>query len=218
MRRVGHAIRTAPATSAYVCVLAVTTLVLQTSSPRIANRLLLAQSTNLHHLARDPIRVLVGSAFWLTGGWQLLEWAALFALVLAPVERRLGSGRTTLVFAAGHVGATLLTAAGLWVALRFDAVVRCIVNARDVGASYGFIAVAALMTVLLDRRLRVVYASGIAAYIVWSLVSTHTFTDVGHLLAALLGLACLPLARRAREASAPIGVPLLRRTLRPETA
>jgi len=216
MRRVVRAIRTAPATSGYVLALAATTLVLQTSSPRMAKRLLLAHSTNLRHLATDPIRVLIGSAFWLTASWQLVAWAVLFAVVLAPVERRIGSGRTTLVFAAGHIGATLLTALGLWIALQLDAVEHSVVNAPDVGASYGFFAVAALMTVLLDRRLRVVYASGIALFVLGSLALTHTFTDVGHLLSVLLGVACLPLARRARGVATPIGEQLLRLTPRPE--
>lgn len=203
-------IRTAPVTSAYLLVLVVTTWVLQTSSSRIANRLLLEQSTNLHHLARDPIRVLVGSAFWLSAGWQLLLWAPLFALVLAQVERRLGSGRTTLVFTAGHVGATLLTAAGLWVALRVDLVEKSVINARDVGPSYGFFAVAALMTAFVDRRLRTAYAAGLVVLVVAWLTASQSFTDVGHLLATGLGFACLPVAGRARAAARPVGASLLK--------
>ncbi|HEY5057930.1 MAG TPA: rhomboid-like protein [Gaiellaceae bacterium] len=202
-------IRTAPLTSAYLLVLVVTTWVLQTSSPRIANRLLLEQSTNLHHLAHDPIRVLVGSAFWLGAGWELLLWAPLFALVLAPVERRLGSGRTTLVFAAGHIGATLFTAAGLWVALHVDVVEKSVINARDVGPSYGFFAVAALMTAFVDPRLRRPYAAGLVVLVVALLAVSQSFTDAGHLLATGLGFACLPLAGRARATMRPVGASLL---------
>lgn len=201
--------RTAPVTSAYLLVLVVTTWVLQTSSSRIANRLLLEQSTNLHHLARDPIRVLVGSAFWLSAGWQLLLWAPLFVLVLAQVERRLGSGRATLVFAAGHVGATLLTAAGLWIALRVDLVEQNVINARDVGPSYGFFAVAALMTAFVDRRVRRAYAVGLVALLVAWLAASRSFTDVGHLLALGIGFACLPLAGRVGTAMRPVGASLL---------
>jgi Rhomboid-like protein len=203
-------VRTAPLTAAYLLVLVVTTWVLQTSSQRIANRLLLEQSTNLHHLARDPVRVLVGSAFWLSAGWQLLAWAPLFAVVLAPVERRLGSGRTTLVFAAGHIGATLLTAAGLWIALRVDIVEKSVVNARDVGPSYGFLAVAALMTAFVDPRLRKPYAAGLVAVVVSLVAVSHSFTDVGHLLATAIGFACLPVARRARADLPPVGASLLK--------
>jgi hypothetical protein len=203
-------IRTAPVTAAYLLVLFVTTWVLQTTTARISNRLLLEQSTNLHHLAHDPIRVLIGSAFWLSTGWELIVWAALFPFVLAPVERRLGSGRATLVFAAGHIGATLLTAAGLWVALKIDVVERSVVNAKDVGPSYGFFAVAALMTGLVDRRLRTPYAVGLVVLLVATLAVSQSFTDVGHVLALAIGFACLPLARRTRGSWGPVGERLVR--------
>ena len=202
--------RTAPVTSAYLLVLVVTTWVLQTTSARISNRLLLEQSTNLQHLAHDPIRVLIGSALWLSTGWELLVWAALFPFVLAPVERRLGSGRTTLVFAAGHVGATLLTAAGLWVALRVDLVERSVVNARDVGPSYGFFAVAALMTAFVDRRLRTFYVAGLVILLVVTLAVSQTFTDVGHLLALLIGFACLSLTKGMQSPLSPVGEQVLK--------
>jgi hypothetical protein len=204
------AIRTAPVTSAYLLVLVVTTWVLQTTSARISNRLLLEQSTNLHHLAHDPIRVLIGSAMWLSTGWELLVWAALFPFVLAPVERRLGSGRTTLVFAAGHLGATLLTAAGLWVALRIDLVEKSVINARDVGPSYGFFAVAALMTAFVERRLRTFYVAGLVILLVVTLAVSQSFTDVGHLLALLIGFACLPLTRGTQSPCSPVGERLLK--------
>jgi len=204
-----NAIRTAPVTSAYLLVLFVTTWVLQTTTARISNRLLLEQSTNLHHLGDDPIRVLIGSAFWLSTGWELIVWAAVFPFVLAPVERRLGSGRATLVFAAGHVGATLLTAAGLWIALRIDVVERSVVDAKDVGPSYGFFAVAALMTGLVDPRLRKPWAAGLTVLLVGTLAVSQSFTDVGHLLALAIGFACLPLARKTHGVWGPVGERLL---------
>jgi hypothetical protein len=106
-------VRSAPATYTYLAILFVTTWVLASASVRLADRLLLAESTNLHHLARDPLRVLIGSAFWLSGTRDLAIAACVFTVVLAPLERRIGAWRTAGVFAIGHVGATLLTAAGL---------------------------------------------------------------------------------------------------------
>ena len=73
--------------------LLITAWVLQTSSAQVAERLVLERSTNLHHLARDPVRVLVASAFWVDSAWQMLPWAALFTIVLAPAERWLGTLR-----------------------------------------------------------------------------------------------------------------------------
>ena len=213
--RVIAGIRTAPATFGYLGILVVTSWVLATASGRLADRLLLDQSTNLHQLGRDPIRVLISSAFWVSGTGSLVLWAVLLALVLAPVERRVGSWRMTLVFAIGHLGATLLTAAGLSVALRLDAVERSVVNAQDVGASYGFLAVAGVLTYLLEERLRRPYALGLLAGMAGGAALFHTFTDFGHLLALLLGLACYPLVR-GRARLPLISVPLRRRRAEPD--
>lgn len=188
-------VRSAPATYGYLAILVVTSWVLASASGRLGDRLLLEQSTNLHQLARDPVRVLISSAFWLSGSGGLLVWAALLTLVLAPVERRLGSWRLGLVFAIGHTGATLLTAAGLWTVLRFDAIERSVVNARDVGASYGLLAVAAALTYCLAPRLRLGYAALLLGSAGAFAAISHTFTDFGHLLSVLLGFACYRLAR-----------------------
>ena len=200
-------VRSAPATFGYIAVLFVTSWVLSTASGRLADRLLLAASTNLHHLARDPVRVLMSSAFWLPSANSLVIWAVLLAAVLAPVERRIGSWRMGVVFAIGHVGATLLTAAGLWTALRLDGVDRSVVTARDVGASYGFLAVAGAMTYLVAPRLRLPYAA--LALVGVSVVAglSHTFTDFGHLVALVLGFGCYRLVRG--RSTRPIDVPVL---------
>ncbi len=199
--------RSAPVTLGYLLLLAATTSLLSVTSRHFDNRLVLDLSTNLHQLARVPVRVLVASAFWL-GGWsQLATWAVLLAAVLAPVERRLGSGRTVVVFAAGHVGATLLVAAGLWIGLQLDLIDPTVASARDVGVSYGFFAVAALVTYLLGPRLRLVYAGALGGYVVLLAATSGTFTDYGHLLAVAIGFACYPLARRP-AASDPGGLRL----------
>jgi hypothetical protein len=191
-------VRAAPGTCVYLFILLITTWVLQTSSSGIARQLLLERSTNLHQLARDPVRVLFASAFWVESGGELFVWAVLFTLVVAPVEQRLGTGRTAAVFAAGHVGATLLTAAGLWAALRLDLVESSVVNARDVGASYGFFAVAAVLAYLLASRWRLPWAAVLAAFVGLSLAFGPSFTDFGHVLALAIGFACYPLARASR--------------------
>jgi hypothetical protein len=200
-------VRSAPATYSYLAILFVTSWVLASATARLADRLLLAESTNLYHLGRDPIRVLIGSAFWLSSGRELLVTVCLFTLVLAPVERRIGASRTAGVFAIGHVGATLLTAAGLWAALRFDAVERSVVHARDVGASYGFFAAAAALTYLVKPSLRRPYATLLLGYLALMVVFSGTFTDYGHLVACLLGFACYRLVSHAprRAIVEPVG-------------
>ena len=186
-------VRRAPATYAYLLILLVTTWVLATSSSSVARQLLLERSTNLHELARDPVRVLVASAFFVTSAPAWLAWVVLFTAVAAPVEHRIGSGRTITVFALGHVGATLLTAVGLWLALKGDLVESSVVHAIDVGASYGFVALAGVATHLLPRRLRLLCLGPALLGLVGALLLVPSFTDFGHLAAFLIGLACRPL-------------------------
>jgi hypothetical protein len=197
-------VRSAPATFTYVFVLLITTWVLQTSSSAIADRLLLERSTNLHHLAHDPVRVLFASAFWLPSGAEFLLWLPLLSVGVAPFERRMGSGRTIAVFAIGHVLATLLTAGGLWLALRIDLVEKSVATAKDVGASYGFLAVVACLTYLVDRRLRSWCAAALIAFACALVAIAPTFTNFGHLLAVAIGFACYPLVRK-RAAGTPLG-------------
>ncbi|APE33826.1 hypothetical protein BOX37_07420 [Nocardia mangyaensis] len=48
--------------------LAVTTVIIARLPPEEARVWLGHRSTNLHHLGEDPLRVLIGSAFWTDGG------------------------------------------------------------------------------------------------------------------------------------------------------
>jgi hypothetical protein len=208
-------LRSAPVTCAYLFVLVVTTWVLATSSNRVANRLLLERSTNLHQLGRDPVRVLVASAFWLPSTWQLALWAAAMLVVIAPLERRIGAGRTVAVLVAGHVGATLLTAAGLWLAVRSDAVEHSVVDAKDVGASYAVLAAAAALAYVLDRPLRVPYGAALVALGVGVVSVSPDFTNFGHLLSILVGLGCYPVVAGAVPGLPPIRLPERPRRRRP---
>ena len=197
----------APATAAYLIVLVTTTAVLSTASAHTDNQLLLDVSTNLHQLAHVPLRVLFASAFWTSGWWDLALWAATFAAIVVPAERRLGWRRTTIAFAAGHVGATLIVAAGLWIGIQLGVANPADVLAQDVGVSYGFFAVVALAAYLLPSRYRILYLAITVSYLLAAAAFSHTFTDFGHLTAVAIGLASYPLVR-ARPAPVPVG-PLL---------
>jgi hypothetical protein len=188
-------LRAAPLTAGYLVVLTATTALISLASTDRDDRLLLAFSTNLHQLAHVPLRVIVGSAFWTAGWGELASWLVLFTVVVAPVERWLGWRRTLLVFAAGHVGATLIVAAGLTIAVHTGATDPSVAFTRDVGVSYGFFAVAALAGYLLPPPARVCYVATVLAYVVLAASISHDFTDFGHLTAAVIGLACYPLAR-----------------------
>ncbi|MGA9762882.1 MAG: rhomboid-like protein [Gaiellaceae bacterium] len=207
MRRAVDYIRSAPFTYVFLFILVITTWVYQTSRPSVARSLLLERSTNLHQLGQDPIRVLVASAFWLSSSVEIGVWLVLFSLVLAPVERWIGSARTALVFAAGHVGATLLTAAGLWLAIRYEVVGSYIEHAIDVGVSYGFFAVAALLAFRLTGRLRALYLAVVIGYLIIAASVAYDFTDFGHLAAFAIGLSLVPLVTRGRARPEPAKLP-----------
>ncbi len=193
-------LRSAPGTYVYLFVLLITSWVLQTSSSKIANMLLLERSTNLHHLERDPVRVLFSSAFWVGGLGTWLMWLILFSAFVAPVEQWIGTARTALIFFVGHVGATLITATGLWIALHSDLVESSTVNTRDVGASYGFAAVAAVLAYRFRRVLRLAYTLVLLGVAGGAIAVNHDFTNWGHLIALIFGFACYPITSWHRQA------------------
>lgn len=195
-----------PATFVYLFVIGVTTWTLRGAPPRLVDELLLAQSTNVHNMLRDPLQVLVASAFWLDSPHVDLQLVLRFVVVMAPTERWLGTWRTVVVFAAGHVGATLITFAGLHYGIGHHLVDRSVSRVTDVGVSYGFFAVAAVTTLRLPPRWRLLYAVGLVAYVLAGLWTARTFTDWGHVFALLIGFACAPLARsRPVRPLAPVG-------------
>jgi membrane associated rhomboid family serine protease len=200
-RRTVRYVRSAPFTYVFLFVLLITTWVFQTSSPSTARNLLLERSTNLHQLGHDPMRVLVASAFWLSGTVELLVWLILFTLVLAPVERWIGSARTAFVFAFGHIGATLLTAAGLWLAIDYEITSRHVTHAVDVGVSYGFFAVAAVLAFRFSGRRLALYLAVLIGYLGIAAAVAQGFTDFGHLTALALGFLVAPLVTLGRARS-----------------
>lgn len=187
-------IRSSPATFIYLMILMITTLVMVTSSKQVVSLLLQEHSTNLNQLFANPLRVVILSAFW-APNYEFLEWAVLFALVLAPAERWLGTKRWAVVFITGHVVATLGVAWGLWLAIRHGYASRHLENAIDVGVSYGFASVAAIFSYRLPRRWGWWWAGALVMIAVGALFVGRSFTDAGHLVAVFIGFACYPWTR-----------------------
>jgi uncharacterized membrane protein (UPF0136 family) len=193
-------LRRSPATFTYLGVLTITTWVLLGTSDRVTNLLLQEQGTSLHQLRIDPVKVLIRSAFW-APGYAFLPWVLLFTLVLAPAEYWLGTRRWLIVFATGHICATIGAAIALWFGIRYGWAARSLQRTVDVGVSYGFAAVAAIFTFRLPSRWRWPWALtllgiGIGALFIW-----QSFDDVGHLLAIAIGFALYPLTKGASPRS-----------------
>jgi len=174
----------------------VTTLVLRGVDAPTTTRILRHQSTNLFQMSRDAPRVLVLSAFLLDNGRLLVETIQ-FSLVLAPVERWIGTYRWLATFAAGHVGATLATTVGIWLQVRQGAG-QGLVYPVDVGASYGVAAAAGVLAYRLRGRWRWLWLAFLAVYFGAPVVMSGTFTDWGHLVACGIGLTIGPLVRPDR--------------------
>jgi hypothetical protein len=100
-------VRRCPLTAAYLLVLVVVAVVLALLPAQVADQVVYNASTNLQGLRNRPLLVLVASAFVLLGGLAGLFWLPLVAAAMGAVERWLGKLAAVLVFALGHVGATL---------------------------------------------------------------------------------------------------------------
>ncbi|MFE9817929.1 rhomboid-like protein [Streptomyces sp. NPDC005773] len=198
IRSAGSWVRSAPGTYIWLTVLFVTTVIVHQMSPAFEEDFLRQRSTNIHELSRNPVRVLISSAFWIDGGtW--LPYAALYTVFHAPAERRLGTLRWLTVAATAHVLATLVSEGVLAWAIQHGHAPETAVNTLDVGVSYALAGIVAVLTYYVARPWRYVYLFAVLVIYGAPLVTGATFTDVGHFTAALIGLACYPLTRTAHK-------------------
>jgi hypothetical protein len=194
---IGHFVGSAPVTFGWLTVLFLTTA-LQHLLPRwhlVA--LLHKDSTNLHHLAANPIRVLITSLLWLDGAawWPYL---VVFCLFLAPAERWLGHLRFVIAGLIAHVVATYASEGFLYWQIQEAMVSPRYLNARDIGVSYFVVGILGLLAYHIARPWRWLYVIVALVWFVGAVVITPTFTPVGHLVALFVGFACYPLARGRR--------------------
>ncbi|MGW2226777.1 rhomboid-like protein [Streptomyces formicae] len=189
-------VRGAPGTYLWLAALFVTTVAMHAMSPEFEDEFLRQRSTNIHELSRNPVRVLISSAFWIDGsGW--LPYAVLYSVFHASAERWLGTWRWLAVAALSHVLATLISEGVLALAVRHGAAPQSAVNTLDVGVSYALAGVVAVLTYLVPTPWRYAYLLAVVAVYGTPLITGRTFTDLGHFTSVLIGLACYPLTRSA---------------------
>jgi hypothetical protein len=155
--------------------------------PVMQYRLFQYASTNLHNLSHGHVGTLIGSAFVVDAG-PIAEWLPGLLCLLGLVELLWGSLRLLVAFAVGHVGATVLVAAGLAGAVSWGWMSAVVTQAEDVGMSYGAMAALGAITVALPRRWRVSWIGWWLAVGVAVIAMDRDFTDVGHVVALMVGM------------------------------
>jgi hypothetical protein len=198
---------TAPATFGYAAIFTASTFVQFSAPPRLITLLTTLQSTNLHGLRTRPVQVLVVSALWVADrGVGLALYLAAFCVVVAWAERRYGTPRMILIWLAGHVLGSLLTAAVELHAIRTGRAPRSLALSTDVGVSYVMVAGCVAAVVLMRRWLRIAGIAALAVGVVVPVFVHHTSWDLGHLIATLCGLACALALLAVRPPRAPVPV------------
>ncbi|MFI5779165.1 rhomboid-like protein [Nocardia sp. NPDC051570] len=177
-----------PVTYAYVALLVGVTVWLSEMNDSAQSKFMLHASTNLHNLLRGHFGTLFSSAFVIGDTSTSLLIIPLLLSLLALAELRFGAWQLIRIFLAGHIGATLLVAVGLWVAVESDWLPIDITRAEDVGISYGAMALIGAFYALIPVRWRPTWAITWIAVAVAGVVMGRTFTNVGHLLSVVIGL------------------------------
>jgi hypothetical protein len=176
-------------TAAYALVLALVAATLVALGPQVQSYVIDRLSTNLHNLARGPLGALIGSAF-VTGDDDIYGWLPGLVCLLALGELLWRGKRLVVAFTVGHVGGTLIIAAGLLTAIVAGWLPDSIADASDVGISYGAAAVLGTLTAALPTWWRLAWVCFWLAnsVLVATCVDSFDFTAVGHAVALTLGM------------------------------
>ncbi|WP_369247469.1 rhomboid-like protein [Streptomyces sp. R41] len=202
LHRVWRYVCGAPGTYAWLGILFVTTVAVHQMSPEFEEQFLRQRSTNIHELSNNPVRVLIASAMWIDGG-HWVPYAVLYTVFHATAERWLGTARWLLVCVAAHVLASLISEGALLLAIRHGVVPHSAVNTLDIGVSYALAGVIAVLTYRIASPWRYPYLAVVLVVYGVPLATGRTFTDLGHFIAVLIGLACYPLVRGRGKARNP---------------
>jgi hypothetical protein len=175
-------------TTVYTIALAAVSITLTALGPHARDVVVSRMSTNLHNLARGHLSTLVGSAFVDDGG-DVYAWLPGLVCLLALGELIWRSTGLLIAFTIGHIGATLLVAVGLVIAVQAGWLPISVAHASDVGVSYGAVCVLGALTASIPSRWRPIWIAwwlGVTVVAAWA--ATFDFTAVGHILALLLGM------------------------------
>ncbi|HUM00211.1 MAG TPA: rhomboid-like protein [Mycobacterium sp.] len=155
--------------------------------PRVQEHVIRHMSTNLHNLEHGQLGTLIGSAF-VTENGPIWVWLPGLVCLLALAELLWRSGRVLITFALGHVGATLIVAAGLAATIKLGWIPISVAHDSDVGISYGAVAVLGALTAAIPSRSRPAWIGWWFSVALLALCANADFTDGGHFVALLVGI------------------------------
>lgn len=187
MRRMVDILRSALVSVTWLALLLVTTVLQRTAAPERVAAWLAASSTDISHLVSDPVAVLLSSLAWLDGAYWL-PYAVMFAVVVIPMERRLGVRRWAALGLAGHIVGTGVSQGALWVAIAVGATSSSQMSMRDIGVSYAIFAFVGGAAQFVEPQWRRAFATTVVALAGVTLVVDPSVTTLGHLVAITTGL------------------------------
>jgi hypothetical protein len=187
-------VSSAPLTYVWLTVLLVTTYIQRHLSRRELHTVLVRGSTNLYHLARDPLEVLFTSLVWIDGRYWV-PYLVLFTLFLAPAERWLGQLRWLTVGLTAHILATYISEGILYLEIRHHLEPAKLVHARDIGVSYFMVGIIAVLSYHIAPPWRWGYLAILFTVFTVPLVLHPNFTAIGHFASILIGLCFYPMAK-----------------------
>ncbi|MER7841847.1 rhomboid-like protein [Streptomyces sp. NPDC096040] len=199
-----------PVTFTYTAILTLTSLFAGYASPGLLHSVYQDSSTDVAHLLRTPVFVLLASALWIAGG-LLSPYALAFVLVLTALERRIGGARAILVFLGGHVLATLATEVPVGLAVLAGHLPGTSLHRLDYGISFGVAASIGALSGLLTPWVRWPLLALVGYSLLTDLIAFEDpMTNWGHLISLGIGTALWPLVRRwyreRHQAPVPAGV------------
>ncbi len=200
LSRTWTSVRSTPLAACYALGLVLTEGVMRLLPNEQQIALARAASTNITHLAIDPLFVLPASAFVDQG--NTLLWVPLTLILLGGLERLLGARRALLITFGAHVLATLISEGMLLTQIAWHAAPRADVDILDVGPSYVILAAMAACLVLGSWKLRVAAVISGAIVIPGLLVGLDGWdmSAMGHLCSLVLGtLFALAYTERGRR-------------------
>jgi len=155
--------------------------------PRVQEHVVRHMSTNLHNLEQGRLGTLIGSAF-VTENGPIWVWLPGLVCLLAVAELLWRSARVLVTVALGHIGATLVVAAGLAAALYFGWLPISVARATDVGISYAATAVLGTLTAAIPSRWRPAWIGWWLSVGMLAMCMGTDFTNAGHFVALLIGI------------------------------